>query len=118
MNWPDLPKTGFITARPATDEDIAAGHAVFSLKADETPIGTPYDITIPQYAIHTDSETASQRSCIVIQAEQIKDSEMQPILGVRYADTNADKNADNDDGRGVGTLNEFELLGTEKPNSL
>ena len=33
MNWPPLPAKGFVSGRTATDEDVAAGNAVFVLKA-------------------------------------------------------------------------------------
>ena len=48
--WPALPTTGFVSSRTATDKDVAAGNAVFVLKAYGVYFGKALDIVIPQYA--------------------------------------------------------------------
>ena len=102
VNWPPLPTTGFVSGRPATDEDVADGNAIFVLKAYGTYFGKPMDIVIPQYAYLT---KAGEKPVpvIVVQAEignGIK------LFGVRGLD--GDKS----------TAREFELklLGTKPPN--
>ena len=69
--WPDLPVRGFITDRPATEADQRAGDAAFSFLAAAPPgmpPPTPLDLTIPQYATHTDPETGKVTRATLIQA--------------------------------------------------
>jgi hypothetical protein len=68
VNWPPLPTTGFISGRPATDQDVTAGNAVFVLKAYGSYFGKPMDVTIPQYAYFT-KYGEKPVPVIVIQAE-------------------------------------------------
>jgi hypothetical protein len=68
-NWPPLPTSGFISGRPATDKDVAAGNAVFVLRAYGIAFGTPLDVSIPQYAYLT-KRGAPAVPVIVVQAEQ------------------------------------------------
>jgi len=66
--WPALPATGFVSGRPATDQDVADGNAVFVLREFSTPFGKPMDIAIPQYAYLT-RRGQMPVPVIVIQAE-------------------------------------------------
>jgi hypothetical protein len=102
VNWPPLPTKGFVSGRPATDEDVTAGNAVFVLKAYGTYFGKPMDITIPQYAYLT---KAGEKPVpvIVIQAEIGKGIK---LFGVRGLD--GDKSTARDF--------ELKLLGTKPPN--
>ena len=102
VNWPPLPTKGFISGRPATDEDVAAGNAIFVLKAYGTYFGKPMDIVIPQYALLT---KARQKPVpvIVVQGEIGKGIK---LFGVRGLD--GDKSTARDF--------ELKLLGTKPPN--
>ncbi|MFZ3361277.1 MAG: hypothetical protein WA177_21235 [Xanthobacteraceae bacterium] len=66
--WPPLPTSGFVSGRPATDQDIADGNAVFVLKAYGSYFGQPMDIVIPQYAYMT-KRGQNSVPVIVVQAE-------------------------------------------------
>ncbi|HEX4042008.1 MAG TPA: hypothetical protein VHY10_09930 [Xanthobacteraceae bacterium] len=68
VNWPPLPAKGFIAGRPATDDDVKAGNAVFVLKAYGAYFGKPMNIVIPQYAYYI-KRGAKPEPVIVIQAE-------------------------------------------------
>jgi hypothetical protein len=99
--WPPLPATGFISGRAATDQDVAAGNAVFVLKAYGTYFGKPMDVVIPQYAYLT-KRGEKPVPVIVVQAEVgggIK------LFGVRASD--GDKSTARD--------YELQLLGTKPP---
>ncbi len=102
VNWPPLPAKGFVSGRPATDEDIAAGNAVFVLKAYGSYFGKPMDIAIPHYAYLT---KAGEKPVpvIVVQAEIGKGIK---LFGVRGLD--GDKSTARDF--------ELKLLGTKPPN--
>ena len=102
MNWPPLPTTGFVSGRTATDEDVAAGNAIFVLKAYGAYFGKPMDIAIPQYAYLT---KAGEKPVpvIVVQAEIGKGIK---LFGVRGLD--GDKSTARDF--------ELKLLGTKPPN--
>ena len=100
--WPELPKKGFVSGRPATPDDIDTGNAVFVLEAAGKVIGKPLDITIPQYAYHVDKKTGKRTPGIIIQAEQAQGNKivgMRTLSGTEIA----------------GLLREYELLGTEQP---
>ena len=100
--WPPLPAAGFISGRAATDRDVAAGNAVFVLKAYGGYFGRPMDIVIPQYAYMT-KRGGKPVPVIVVQAEVgggIK------LFGVRGLD--GDKSTARDF--------ELKLLGTKPPN--
>jgi hypothetical protein len=79
--WPPLPSTGFVSGRAATDKDVAAGNAVFVLKAYGMPFGKPLDIPIPQYAYVT-KRGQKPEPVIVVQAEEGKHIK---FFGVRDA---------------------------------
>src|ERR1700728_412281 len=68
QSWPPLPATGFISGRAATDEDVAAGNALFVLKGYGTYFGKPLDIVIPEYA-YLIKKGAKPVPVIVVQAE-------------------------------------------------
>ncbi|MGC1252142.1 MAG: hypothetical protein WA889_14925 [Xanthobacteraceae bacterium] len=101
-NWPPLPGTGFVSGRPATDEDVTAGNAVFVLKAYGTYFGKPMDIAVPQYAYLT---KAGQKPVpvIVIQAEIGKGIK---LFGVRGLDGD----------RSTARDFELKLMGAQPPN--
>ena len=99
MTWPELPTSGFLSGRAATIADAEAGRAIFSM--DGKSLG-PLDIEIPQYAILTGEDGASQ-AVIVVQAERAPDGT--EIVGLRRADGSEI----------AATLPELRLLGTEKP---
>jgi hypothetical protein len=100
--WPELPKEGFISSRPASPDDIAAGNAVFVLEAGGKVIGKPIDIEIPQYAYHVDGKTGKKTPGIIIQAEHAQGKQ---IVGMRALDGTEI----------AGLFREYELLGTERP---
>jgi hypothetical protein len=56
----------YVSGRPATKEDASQGKAAFSID----PSSTAIEITIPQYAWHTDENTKERTLWIIIQAEQ------------------------------------------------
>jgi len=82
VNWPPLPSKGFVSGRPATDEDVAAGNAVFVLKAYGAYFGKPMDVVIPQYAWFT-PRGEKPKPVIVVQAEIGKGIK---LFGVRGLD--------------------------------
>jgi len=103
-NWPGLDSIKFTAGRTATQEDVAAEKAVFVLDNGGVSVGTPIDMTIPQYAFHVNSDTGEKTPCIIIQAEQ---ADGQKVIG---AESVLDRSFM------AGTLPEFELLGTSKPD--
>jgi hypothetical protein len=78
QSWPPLPASGFISGRPATDQDVAAGNAVFVLKAYGSFFGKPLDIVVPQYAYLT--KAGKRIPVFVVQAELGKGRK---LFGVR-----------------------------------
>ena len=99
-DWPDLPTKGFLVGRPATEDDIRAGNAVFSQAGtDEGAL----DIEIPQY-VHWRDNLGNEQPMILVQAELTAHGE--DVIGLRGFDGN----------ESVATLAEIRLLGTEKPN--
>ena len=105
MAWPELPATGFIRGRAATEADVEAGNAAFVLKVEDEYIGKPLKIDIPQYAIHSDPESGTKTAGIVIQAEAGGDQKLVGLLVLR------------DESFLAGTMPEFKLLGTKKPKA-
>lgn len=101
--WPALEGQRFIRGRPASLQDVEAGNAAFVLQTDGRPIGSALDITIPQYAYFTDTESGSRTPCIVIQAEQASGKEYVGAYDFR------------EDSHIVGFLGDFALLGAEQP---
>jgi len=79
--WPTLPKTGFIAGRPATQQDVADGNAVFSAEKDGVVIGKPLPVQIPQFALWDDGK-GHRIPVIVVQAESANGFE---IFGLRDA---------------------------------
>ncbi len=77
--WPTLPKTGFIAGRPATQQDVANGNAVFSAEKDGKVIGVPLPIEIPEYA-YWDDGNGHKVPVIVIQAERANSVEVFGLL--------------------------------------
>jgi len=82
VDWPALPAKGFVSGRPATDEDIKAGNAVFVLKAYGAYFGKPMNVAIPQYAYFT-KRGEKPEPVIVVQAEIGKGIK---LFGVRALD--------------------------------
>jgi|GEM_PF-548535 hypothetical protein len=105
LEWPELPTTGFVKGRAATEADVAAESAVFVARVGDEIIGKPLKIDVPQYAIHTDVETGAKVAGLVIQAEA---AQGQKLIGFLVL---------HDQSFLVGTLSEFKLLGTKKPTS-
>lgn len=102
VHWPPLPAKGFVSGRPATDDDVKAGDAVFVLKAYGGYFGKPMNIAIPQYAYFT-KRGAKPVPVIVIQAEIGKGIK---LFGVRDFDGKTDTARDY----------EIQLLGTTPPH--
>jgi hypothetical protein len=100
MIWPELPKSGFVSGRVATKEDVDAGQAIFSMDGKSKG---PIEIEIPQYAIWTD-QSGAEHPVIVTQAETAPNG-MQ-IVGMKTLD-GSDMAA---------TLAEVRLLGSKKPS--
>ena len=100
VTWPELPKTGFVTGRVATKDDVDSGQAIFSM--DGQSLG-PVAIKIPQYAMWKDKE-GIEHPVIVTQAEKAPNG-MQ-IVGFKTLD-----------GQDMaGTMPEVRLLGSKKPD--
>ena len=102
--WPSLTDIPFTKGQAATEEDVDTGAAVFVLKIDGNPVGTPLNLDIPQYAIHNDTESGQRVPVIIIQAEE---TQGQNYVGAITAAK---------DQYIVGFANEFELLGTNTPS--
>jgi hypothetical protein len=103
VNWPDLSEINYVSQRPATEDDVNNGSAVFLLQSEGVNIGTPMKLDIPQYAIHTDGETGEKSNVIIIQAEE---SNGQQVIGALIFESK---------GFMAGMANEFKLLGKRKP---
>jgi hypothetical protein len=99
--WPALPTTGFVTGRPATDQDVTDGNALFVLKAHGVYFGKPLDIAIPQYAYLLKGGDKPV-PVIVIQAEQERNLK---LFGVRGLDGDPT----------VAKERELQLLGVKPP---
>ncbi len=102
LNWPPLPAKGFISGRPATDDDITVGNAVFVLRAYGIYFGKPMNIAIPQYAYFT-KRGEKPVPVIVVQAEIGKGIK---VFGVRGFDGKTATARDY----------ELQLLGTTPPH--
>ena len=101
--WPDLSTIKYVAQRSATESDINDGAAVFILQTEGVPIGTPLDINVPQYAIHTDEDSGEKTNVVIIQAEEANG---QQVFGALMFETNEFM---------AGLSNEFELLGQTAP---
>jgi hypothetical protein len=104
VKWPDLLSIQSVTGRAATTEDVQSGAAVFVLQSDGKNIGTPLDIDIPQYAIHTDIDSGNKARVVVIQAEHANG---QNLIGAKIIGSNEFL---------VGFVHEFKLLGRIQTN--
>ena len=101
--WPSLPSRGFVTGRPATLADVAAGNAAFAAEVKGKSNGKPIRVAIPQYAYFKDGK--QRVPVIVIQAEE---AQGRKLVGARTTDGKYV----------VGLITDFELLGTETPKSV
>lgn len=101
--WPDLPKTCFVSGRPATSQDIDTGCAAFLINVQGKPAGKPINVDVPQYALHVDEATGKETPVIIIQAEGNGATEV-----VGYQELGSDQ-------LGAALLREVRLLGTQKP---
>lgn len=102
--WPDLSTIKYVSQRSATEADINEGAAVFLLQSEGANIGSPMNLDIPQYAIHTDGETGEKSNVVVIQAEEANG---QQVIGALIVGSNEFM---------AGLANEFNLLGKVVPN--
>ena len=103
-DWPALPEKAFVANRPATQEDVDAGRAVFALARDGVVIGKPLDITVPQFALMNNEPPTSPTKVVVVQAEEFEKGK---LLGVR--DTNGKEYAVQ--------LSDVTLLGQSHPTA-
>ncbi|WP_367188663.1 hypothetical protein [Burkholderia sp. Ed8] len=103
VNWPELPKTCFVSQRPASVEDVSKGCAAFLIGGPERSVGMPLNIQIPQYAFHVDSTTGKKTAVIVLQAE-----ERSGIKAVGFKEVQTSS-------IGAALLSEMQFLGTSKP---
>ena len=87
--WKQTPVTA---GRPATEEDVEAGRAVFAAG------GEPIDLELPICAIVTEEGVGEPTPVVIIQAERLADD----IIAVGYRHI--------DGGDGIVTLEEVELL--------
>jgi hypothetical protein len=94
--WPTLAGQQFLAGRAGTEADVDSGKAVFAAH------GVPLSIAIPQYAYFV--EAGSKTPVVVVQAELSNGAK---ILGA----------VDSKGNKIVGTLPEFELLGTQLPGA-
>ena len=102
--WPPLEGITFTKNKPATEDDVNAGSAVFVLKVDGNNIGVPLNIEIPQYAYHNDQESGQKIPVIIIQAEEAQGQKYIGAISVEK------------DQYIAGFANEFELLGINIPS--
>lgn len=98
---PELPVSGFISGRAATQPDVRAGNAIFAIGTDGSMAGEPLSVAIPQYAFWSSAE-AGKVLVVVVQAEGINGLQ---LFGFRDSDGN----------EYVATGPEIELLGTTPP---
>ena len=98
--WPAMDGISFMAGRSATEADVDNGAAVFVLKSDDSYIGSPLDIEVPQYAFHY-IEDGGAEQVIVIQAEEAEGQKVVGAIGITSGQYL------------VGLLHEFELLGSD-----
>lgn len=103
IEWPELPKTCFVSQRPATVSDLNRGCSAFLIGGPEKSMGVPLNIQIPQYAFHVDGVSGKKTPVIVLQAE-----EQSGIKAVGYKEVQTSRT-------GAALLSEMQLLGTRKP---
>ena len=99
IEWPPLPKDGFLTGRTAVQADVRAGDAVFATEKSMSKVQMS-EILIPQYAWHVSGE--SRTPMIVLQAENTNGYK---VIGAR--DLNGDAL--------VGFAEEFIFIGRVPP---
>ncbi|ACB63708.1 hypothetical protein BamMC406_1217 [Burkholderia ambifaria MC40-6] len=103
VDWPELPKTCFVSQRPANVEDVRKGCAAFLIGGPERSVGMPLNVQIPEYAYHVDSASGKKTPVILLQAE-----EHSSIKAVGYREVGTSS-------IGAALLSEMQLLGTSKP---
>lgn len=103
INWPELPKTCFVSKRPANVEDVRKGCAAFLIGGPDKSDGKPLDIEIPQYAYRVDSVSGKKTPVILLQAEERSGTQV-----VGYSELGTSR-------IGATLLSEMQLLGTRKP---
>lgn len=101
--WPPLTDIGHVRGRAATEADVTKGVAVFALKSDGKPVGTPIKMGIPQYAFHVDEQTGKKKPVVLIQAEEGQGMRIAGYVDVRSGKMEA------------GLLSELQLLGATPP---
>ena len=99
MDGPQLPSAGYLSGRAATNADVEAGQAVFSM--DGKSEGA-LPIAIPQYALWTD-ENGAEHPVVVVQAEKAPGG--LEIVGLLRQDGSY----------AAATMAELKLLGAAKP---
>lgn len=99
--WPELPTSGFVSGRLATEADLKRGDAVFLSLVDGKPSGSPAPISVPQFA-HLIEDNGARRPVVVIQAER---NEQGTLFGMKDAKGN----------EYVATEGEVMLFGTTHP---
>lgn len=102
--WPDLSSIKYVSQRSATEADVNEGAAVFLLQSEGINIGSPMNLEIPQYAIHTDGESGVKSNVVIIQAEEANG---QQVIGALIVGSNEFM---------AGLVNEFKLLGKSISN--
>lgn len=102
--WPNIEDINVIFDRAASEEDVAAGLAVFVLKSDDgVIIGQPVDMVLPQYAYHINTETHERTPCVIVQAEEVNGQQFCGCVSVINGSLL------------VGLIGEFELHGRDIP---
>ena len=99
-SWPALPAADFTKGRAATRDDVDEGRAVFVGEVNNIMVGSPIDITIPQYAYL--NRDGKKQAVIVIQAEQVQNEKIIGAKMLNGQDT-------------AGFMQDFELLGNQIP---
>jgi len=97
-DWPELPTSGFVAGRTATQADVASGDAIFSSDG----ASSASDLKVPQYVWWHDDE-GRRHPRVLVQAEMVPGG--MTIVGLRDSAGN----------EAAATLPEVELLGTRKP---
>ncbi len=103
--WPNIEDIDVVLGRAASEKDVAAGLAVFVLKSDDdTVIGQPINMVLPQYAYHINAETNERTPCVIVQAEEVNDQQFCGCVSVINGSLL------------VGLIGEFELHGRNIPS--
>lgn len=100
--WPQLPTSGFVYGRIATQDDLNKGNGVFLFEVGGQTMTKPTQkVQIPQYA-YLKEKGGNRRPVVVVQAELL-DGDL--TLGLRDADGK----------EYIAAGEEVELLGTSHP---